>query len=41
MLDAKSAFDVICHSHLIRKIYHMGISKQAILMIDLKLFYCS
>jgi hypothetical protein len=34
ILDAKSAFDVICHSYLIRKLYHMGISKQAILMTD-------
>lgn len=34
MLDAKSAFDAVRHSHLIRKLCHMGISKQAILMID-------
>jgi hypothetical protein len=34
MLDAKSAFDVVLHSHLVRKLYHMGISKQAIHMID-------
>jgi hypothetical protein len=34
MLDAKLAFDVVRHSHLIRKLYHMAISKQAILMID-------
>lgn len=34
ILDATSACDVIWHSHLIRKLCHMGISKQAILMID-------
>jgi hypothetical protein len=36
MLDAKSksAFVVVRHSHLIQKLYHTGISKQAILLID-------
>ena len=34
MLDAKSAFDVVRHSNLIRKLYHMGIPEQTILMID-------
>lgn len=34
MLDAKAAFDVVLHSHLVRKLFHMGISKQAIHMID-------
>ena len=34
MLDAKSAFDVVRHANLIRKLYHYGISKQCILMID-------
>lgn len=34
MFDAKSAFDVVRHSHLIRKLYHIGIPKQAILLID-------
>ena len=33
MLDAKSAFDVVRHANLIRRLYH-GISKQCILMID-------
>ncbi|VDI46254.1 Hypothetical predicted protein [Mytilus galloprovincialis] len=34
MLDAKSAFDVVRHTNLIRKLYHMGISEQCILLID-------
>ncbi|XP_063404736.1 uncharacterized protein LOC134688195 [Mytilus trossulus] len=34
MLDAKSAFDVVRHTNLIRKLYHLGISEQCILMID-------
>ena len=34
MLDAKSAFDVVRHSNLIRKLYHIGIPEQTILMID-------
>jgi hypothetical protein len=34
MLDAKSAFDVVRHANLIRRLYHYGISKQCILMID-------
>jgi hypothetical protein len=34
MLDAKSAFDVVRHANLIRKLYHYGVSKQCILMID-------
>ena len=25
LLDAKSAFDVVIHSHLIRRVYHAGI----------------
>jgi hypothetical protein len=34
IVDAKSVFAVICHSYLIRKLCHMGISKQDILMTD-------
>ena len=34
MLDAKSAFDVVRHNNLIRKLFHMGLSAQNILMID-------
>lgn len=34
MLDAKSAFDVVKHSSLIRKLFHMGLTTQEILMID-------
>ncbi|CAC5355046.1 unnamed protein product [Mytilus coruscus] len=34
MLDAKSAFDVVKHSSLIRKLFHMGLTPQEILMID-------
>ncbi|VDI01527.1 Hypothetical predicted protein [Mytilus galloprovincialis] len=34
MLEAKSAFDVVRHTNLIRKLYHLGISEQCILMID-------
>ncbi|CAC5359515.1 unnamed protein product [Mytilus coruscus] len=34
MLDAKSAFDVVRHTNLIRELYHMGISEQCILLID-------
>ena len=34
MLDAKSAFDVVRHTNLIRKLYHYGISTQSILLID-------
>jgi hypothetical protein len=34
MLDAKSAFVVVRHANLIRRLYHYGISKQCILMID-------
>jgi hypothetical protein len=28
MLDARSAFDVVRHANLIRRLYHYGISKQ-------------
>ena len=34
MLDAKSAFDVVRHTNLIRKLYHYRISTQSILLID-------
>ena len=34
MLDAKSVFDVVRHTILIRKLYHYGISTQSILLID-------
>ncbi|CAC5418774.1 unnamed protein product [Mytilus coruscus] len=34
ILDAKSAFDVLRHTNLIRKLYYLGISEQCILMID-------
>ena len=34
MLDAKSAFDVVRHKNLIRKLNYMGLSEQNILMID-------
>ena len=34
MLDAKSAFDVVRHANLIRRLYHYGVSKQCILTID-------
>ena len=34
MLDVKSAFDVVRHANLIRRLYHYGVSKQCILMID-------
>jgi hypothetical protein len=34
MIDAKSAFDVVRHANLIRRLYHYGVSKQCILMID-------
>jgi hypothetical protein len=34
MLDAKSAFDVVRHANLIRRLYLYGITKQCILMID-------
>ncbi|VDH90221.1 Hypothetical predicted protein [Mytilus galloprovincialis] len=35
MLDAKSAFDIVRHTNLIRELYHLGISEQCILMNDL------
>ena len=34
MLDAKSAFDVVRHSNMIRKLYHLGLSEQSMLLID-------
>jgi hypothetical protein len=34
MLDSKSAFDVVRHANLIRRLYHYGVFKQYILMID-------
>lgn len=34
LLDAKSAFDVVRHTNMIRKLYHYGIDDQIILMID-------
>ena len=34
MLDAKSAFDVVRHTNLIRKLYHYRISTRSILLID-------
>ncbi|CAG2191562.1 unnamed protein product [Mytilus edulis] len=34
MLDAKSAFDVVRHSNMIRKLYHLGLSEQSVLLID-------
>ena len=34
LLDAKSAFDVVRHANLIRKLYHLGIPEQIILLID-------
>lgn len=34
MLDAKSTFDVVKHSSLIRKLFHMGLTTKEILMID-------
>lgn len=34
MLDANSAFDVVKHSSLIRKLFHMGLTPQEKLMID-------
>lgn len=34
LLDAKSAFDVVRHTNLVRKLYHIGISHQNILLID-------
>ena len=33
-LDGKSAFDVVVHAILIRKLFQIGISKQSILMIN-------
>ena len=34
LLDTKSAFDVVRHTNMIRKLYHYGIDDQIILMID-------
>jgi hypothetical protein len=33
-LDSKSAFDVVVHANLIRRLFQIGISKQSILMIN-------
>ncbi|CAG2195798.1 unnamed protein product [Mytilus edulis] len=34
LLDGKSAFDVVVHSNLIRRLYQTGISDQSIILID-------
>jgi hypothetical protein len=34
MLDGKSAFDVVIHANLIRKLFQIGISKQSILLLQ-------
>ncbi|VDI19068.1 Hypothetical predicted protein [Mytilus galloprovincialis] len=34
LLDGKSAFDVVVHSNLIRRLYQAGISDQSIILID-------
>jgi hypothetical protein len=34
MLDGKSAFDVVIHANLIRRIFQIGISKQSILLLQ-------
>jgi hypothetical protein len=34
MLDGKSAFDVVIHSNLIRRLFQIGISKQSILLLQ-------
>ncbi|VDI27647.1 Hypothetical predicted protein [Mytilus galloprovincialis] len=34
MLDGKSAFDVVVHANLIRRLYQIGISDQSLLMIQ-------
>jgi hypothetical protein len=33
MLDGKSAFDVVIHANLIRRLFQIGISKQSILLL--------
>ena len=34
MLDSKSAFDVVIHANLIRRLFQIGISKQSILLLQ-------
>jgi hypothetical protein len=34
MLDGKSAFDVVIHANLIRRLFQIGISKQSILLLQ-------
>ncbi|CAC5358381.1 unnamed protein product [Mytilus coruscus] len=34
MIDAKPAFDVVRRSNLIRKLHHLGLSEQSVLLID-------
>ena len=35
MLDGKSAFDVVIHANLIRRLFQIGISKQSILLLQI------
>ncbi|CAG2208884.1 unnamed protein product [Mytilus edulis] len=34
IFDAKSDFDVVCHSNMIRKLCYLGLSEQSVLLID-------